>query len=399
MKVEFEASKPSGKIAAPPSKSMAHRLLICAALAKGKSEISNVAFSQDILATLDCLETLGAKIEIAENKVLIDGIEKFNKDVILDCRESGSTLRFLFPISIVKNNQVKFVGKGRLLSRPMEEYRKISSKQDIGFEMSKKEISVCGKLKSDIFEVNGDVSSQFITGLLFSLPLLENDSSIVIKNKLESKPYVDMTVDCLEKFGVKVVWKSENEIFVKGNQEYICGDFSVEGDYSNSAFFIAMGEKVQVDGLDENSLQGDKVFKKHYEQLLKEKVEIDITDCPDLGPVLFAVASQNHGAVFEGTRRLRIKESDRAESMKTELEKFGVRVEILENSVIIDNENFRKPSENLFCHNDHRIAMALSVLLIKTGGTLDGAECVKKSMPDFFEMTQKLNVRVKKYDS
>lgn len=396
MKVKIYPSEPVGKITAPPSKSMAHRVLICAAFSKGESVISNVAYSQDILATIDCLKTLGAKIECQKDKVFVRGIEKIRKNISLDCSESGSTLRFLFFPAIIEENEVLFIGRGRLPQRPMGEYEKICSQQGIICQRNENEIRVNGRIKPGNFTIDGDVSSQYISGLLFTLPMLDSDSKIVIENKVESKPYIDMTIDALKKFSIEVEWQDKNIIFVKGNQEYKATNLSVEGDYSNAAFFCSLGENVEVDGLDKDSLQADKVFFDFYNRLKESYCEFNISDCPDLGPILFSVSALYNGGRFVGTKRLKIKESDRVESMKEELSKMGVSVVAGEDFVEIQKSNLHKPTQLLESHSDHRIAMALSVILTKVGGEINNAECVKKSMPDFFERLEDLKVRLEK---
>lgn len=399
MDLEFFPSSPKGKVKAPASKSMAHRLLICSALAKGESVVSGVEYSEDILATLDCVEALGAKVIKDGGTVYINGIEKMNSHVRLNCRESGSTLRFLLPVSVTSENSVSFFGEGKLMQRPMGEYEKLLPAHGVEFKMESDHFSVKGKLESGEYILDGSVSSQFVSGLLFSLPLIENNSSIVLENAVESRPYIDLTLSALEKFGVEARWKNENSLFVKGNGRYISGEHTVEGDYSNAAFFFALGEDVEVTGLDENSLQGDRVFIKLLDRIKRGKMATDISDCPDLGPILFVTSAMNHGAVFTGTRRLKDKESDRLGCMKKELEKCGAEMIIKENEVEVLPSELRSPDEPIFCHNDHRIAMAMSVLLSKTGGRITGCECVKKSMPDFFDRLKQLNVRFEEYET
>lgn len=399
MRIKIFPGRASGTIRAPSSKSAAHRALICAGLSKGKSVISNVDFSQDILATIDCLNSIGAKTKIEDDKVYVIGYEEINKNLSLFCRESGSTLRFFIPICMIEENSASFFGKGRLMERPIGVYEKVFAEHGVSMEKDKNCLSVHGRLTGGKFKLDASVSSQFISGLLFALPTVEDDSKIILENKIESRPYIEMTIDILRKFGIEIQWNNEREIFIKGNQIYQNFDYYVEGDYSNAAFFFALGEDVKVEGLNENSLQADKVFCDYLNILKSERAEIDISNCPDLGPILFAEAAINKGAVFTGTRRLKIKESDRVECMKTELLKFGIKMEANENSVEVFKSEIRKPECVIESHNDHRIAMALSVLLTKTGGEIEGAECVEKSMPDFFEKLEKINVRLEKYET
>ncbi|MBQ7653623.1 MAG: 3-phosphoshikimate 1-carboxyvinyltransferase [Clostridia bacterium] len=398
MDLQFFPSTPKGEIKAPASKSMAHRMLICSALAKGESVVSGVEYGEDILATIDCIRSLGAQVMRDGSTVHIRGIKKITSPVFLNCRESGSTLRFLIPVSVTSENHAEFFGAGKLMQRPMSEYEKLLPLHNVKYTKKAESILVEGKLTGGRFVLDGAVSSQFVSGLLFSLPLLDIDSEIILENSVESRPYIDLTLSALEKFGIEAFWQSENTILVKhGN--YRPGSHTVEGDYSNAAFFTALSDEVKVTGLDENSLQGDRVFEEIFNRIKKEKISADISDCPDLGPILFAAAAKNHGAVFTGTRRLKDKESDRLGCMKTELEKFGIEMIIKENEVEVLPAVLKKPKEPIVCHNDHRIAMAMSVLLTDTGGIISGCECVKKSMPDFFERLKELNARFEKYEA
>ena len=396
MKVEIKKSTPNGTILAPPSKSMAHRMLICAGLSKGRSVIHSIAPSQDILATLDCLKALGASYTYEDNTVIIDRITSLSSaDKTLYCRESGSTLRFFLPICLASEGKTTLFGSETLLKRPLNVYEDICQNQSIGFSNDGEKITVNGKLSGGEFTVAGNISSQFISGLLFTLPLLNTDSIIKIIPPIESMSYIKMTIDALKTFGVMVKWLDENTLSIKGNQAYMPKEVCVEGDYSNAAFFMAMnylGGSVTISGLNESSLQGDKVCKELFESLDKENATIDISDCPDLGPILFAFASAKNGGTFTGTKRLKIKESDRASAMAEELQKVGVKVDVLEDTVIVNPISFHAPDEVLSGHNDHRIVMSLCVLLTLVGGEIDGAEAVSKSMPDFFEYLEKLNV-------
>jgi 3-phosphoshikimate 1-carboxyvinyltransferase len=395
MNVYIEKSRPHGQIYAPPSKSMAHRNLICAALAEGKSTISNIDFSDDILATLDCIKAIGARYEIKENSVMVDGTPKISSDITLFCRECGSTIRFFIPICASGGGSFAFCGSKTLLSRPMTVYEDIFKKQDIEFINDGEKISLSGILKGGEFFVKGDISSQFISGLLFSLPLCENDSVITLIPPIESRSYILLTLSVLKNFGIKIDFK-DNKLYIKGNQKYTPCDTTVEGDFSNAAFFEAfnyLGGDVSVNGLSE-SLQGDRVYMELFEKIKQGNAIIDISDCPDLGPVLFSVASI-YGGTFTGTKRLKIKESNRGEAMAEELSKFGVKVIVEDDKITVEKTTLKKPDSPLYGHNDHRIVMALSVLLTLTGGEIQGAEAVKKSLPDFFDRLEKLNIDIK----
>lgn len=397
MRVEIRPSKASGTVTAPPSKSMAHRLLICAGLSEGESIVRHLAFSEDVKATIACLEALGAEIRLDGDTTYVKGTDvraTLGKTAELPCNECGSTLRFFTPLCMLSSEKRVLTGTEYLMTRPMSVYEEIAEKQDISFIKTFDRITIQGQLQSGVYEVPGNISSQFISGLLFALPLLDDDSEIHLLPPVESKPYIDMTIDALQEFGVSVN-STDNTYFVKGGQRYCPSDVTVEGDYSNAAFFEALnyaGSDVKVQGLKENTLQGDSVYKILFKNIKDGVSPIDIADCPDLGPVLFAVAALCGGGIFTGTRRLRIKESDRAEAMRQELEKLGISVTVGENEVIVHPGTPRAPSEPLCGHGDHRIVMALSVLLTVTGGVIDGALAVSKSFPDFFEKLQDLGV-------
>ncbi|MDO4547181.1 MAG: 3-phosphoshikimate 1-carboxyvinyltransferase, partial [Clostridia bacterium] len=390
MIIEIKKGTAKGRIEAPPSKSMAHRLLICAALSEGVSTIRGISKCEDVLATLECLLASGVKAEFAGNDVIVYGcdVKKANPANSLFCRESGSTLRFLIPVAMLSGNETTFCGAEGLMRRPMMVYENLFAEKGHTYIQNGDQISVRGPLTSGEYTIPGDVSSQFISGLIFALPLVAGYSVIHITPPIESRSYIDLTIEALKQFGVIVAWLDENTIGIKGNQSYVSRDVTVEGDYSGAAFLEALnlfGGKVETGGLNPESTQADAVYRKHFRALNADAAAIYLDDCPDLAPILFAVAAAKHGGTFHGTRRLKIKESDRAESMATELRKFGATVEVNENSVVIEPTAFHKPTQRLCGHNDHRIVMALSILLTLTGGEIDEAEAVAKSYPDFFE--------------
>lgn len=400
MNIKILPSVANGEINVLPSKSVAHRLLICAALSDGVSEISDLDFNDDITATIACLKSFGANIEINNNKAIVKGIDfsRKHKALVLNCNESGSTLRFLIPVSTILSDSTFFYGSESLISRPQSVYKEIFEKQGCLFHVTSKRIKIDGKLKSGVFEIAGDISSQFLTGLFFSLPLLDGDSEIRLTTPLESAPYVDITIDVLSKFGVVIEKNSSQSFYIKGNQRYISQNISVEGDWSNAAFldaFNLLGGNVVVNGLYDESLQGDKVYREYFEKLQNGTPELDISDCPDLGPILIASAVICNGARLIGTKRLKIKESDRGEAMKKELLKFGVDIIVDENEIIIPKSELSYPQEEIDCHNDHRIAMSLAVLCSKTGGILKDAQCVNKSYPEFFDDIKTLGMQYK----
>ncbi len=394
MTVTIKKSKAKGIIAAPPSKSMAHRAFICGALSGG-SEIYNIEYSNDILATLDCLTAMGAKIEIQGSKIKCGGLNPFvSKKSVLDCRESGSTLRFMIPLAFLSGAKITLTGSERLFARNLTIYEEIAKQNSIIFEKGKSSLTVYGKLKSGNYKIAGNISSQFISGLLFALPLLDGDSTLEITGEYESEPYVDLTIKSLSDFGVKIE-KCGRTYKIKGNQKYETKNITVEGDYSNAAFldgFNLLGGDVLVTGLDESSLQGDKIYKKMYEGLKNGEKQFDLSNCPDLAPVMFALSAVYGGAHFTGTKRLKIKESDRAAAMKQELAKFGIKVDVSDNDVTVHGGELKAPSETLCGHNDHRVVMALSLLCTLTGGSIGDAQSVAKSYPDYFEKIKSLGI-------
>ena len=395
MKVRIFKSEAKGKVVAPPSKSVAHRALICGALSQ-KSNIKNLAFSKDIEATLGCLKALGAKAEETENALSIGSLNPFEPGdgATLFCNESGSTLRFMLPLCMLSNKKITLTGSERLFSRPLSIYEEIAEQNGILFEKTKNSVTVCGKLKAGNYKLRGDISSQFISGLMFALPLLDGDSSIEITHKFESASYIDITVSALKTFGIEIK-RQKNTYYINGNQRYRSCDYIVEGDFSNAAFldgFNLLGGSVSVEGLNLESKQGD-----IYPALQKGNNRFDLSDCPDLAPVLFALSSQ-FGAEFTGTQRLKIKESDRAEAMKKELKKLGVEVEVFDDAVTIKKSELKAPKEPINCHNDHRIAMAMALLLTKTGGIIENAQAVEKSFPDFFKTIKKLGIEMEIYE-
>ncbi len=392
--VKIAPAKLCGKVSAPPSKSISHRALICAALAEGESVISNLAFSQDILATVDALTAIGAKIEKSDEATLkVTGIVGKPKSLgILGCRESGSTLRFMIPICLLSSDEFKLSGSEKLLSRPLGVYSDIFKVRYCGSDGKVLTLASGEPIKAGEYTIAGNISSQFITGMLFALPLCEGDSKIVIEGNFESASYVDLTLASMAEFGIKIT-REGNIFYIKGNQKYISTNTRIEGDASNAAFFEALGligGEIEVEGLNPYSLQGDMVFKKNFE-LLKacSGAPIDLSDCPDLAPILFSAAALAGGGVFTHTDRLRLKESDRIAAMQEELAKFGASLEVIDGAhggtVKVLPRKLHAPTEPLSSHNDHRIAMSLSVLLCKFGGVIEGAETVRKSMPNFFE--------------
>ncbi len=384
-------------VKAPPSKSAAHRLLIAASLAEGESVIAGVEYSEDISATLDCAEALGAEIERCGSTVKIDGT-RFLSEVkgVLDCRESGSTLRFFIPLAMLTGETVTFTGSERLLARPLDVYERIAAENSITFVKKGGCITVLGKLPKKKFAVDGSISSQFVTGLMFALARL-GGGEIHVLPPFESRPYAEMTAAALGLFGADIKFRG-NDITLTEGQRLRPWSGEVEGDFSNAAFLDAfglLGGDVTVTGLPEASAQGDAAYREYYKMLAAGSPVIDLSDTPDLAPVLIALSACLHGAAFTGTKRLAVKESDRGAAMAEELLKFGVRIDVGENSISVPGGGISPPTEPLRSHNDHRVVMALSTLLTVTGGEIFGCEDVRKSYPSYFDAIRSLGAKVK----
>lgn len=399
MKVKILPSKTSGEVSAPPSKSFAHRYLIGSVLSRGKCVIKNIADSDDISATLSCIEQLGGSVTKDGNIVtVIPTNEKQIENAVFDCKESGSTLRFFIPVVLATGaKNCTFSGSERLLARGIKEYEKLFENSDVKINSDKKSIEVNGKLTSGNYEISGEVSSQYTTGMLFALSGLIGKSTLKITGNAESRAYVDMTIKVLKDFGADIAEPEKNYFEINGKGRLSPGEFTVEGDWSNAAFLIALSRllgTISVSGLNENSVQGDRFSSVAFDALDGENAEIDLKDCPDLAPILFAYAAYKNGGKFINTRRLRVKESDRANVMAEELKKFGANVIVYENSVEIEKTQLKPPIVPLCGHNDHRIVMALSALAAVFGAEIDGAEAVNKSYPDFFRVIKKAGVNV-----
>ncbi len=398
MRVEIRPSRLAGVTVAPPSKSMGHRLLLAAGLAKGESRVCGISDSEDMKATLDVLSALGVRWQREGDTVTLWGCDPAAATAAtLPCRESGSTLRFALPLCLLCGEEMTLTGSGRLLERPLSVYEELCREEGLLFRKTENAVTVRGPLRAGELSVRGDISSQFITGLLYALPLCEGDSVIRLIPPVESRSYLDLTVAALAEFGITVVWEDALTLRVKGGQTYRPTCAVVEGDYSNAAFFEALctlGHEVSVSGLSEASRQGDRVYRTVLPQLAAGTPTVSLGDCPDLGPVLMAIAAALHGARFTDTARLRIKESDRGAAMAAELAKFGVDVTVRENDIVVAGGGLTPPREALDGHNDHRIVMSLATLLTVTGGVIDGAEAVRKSLPDYFERLRALGAEV-----
>ena len=398
--VIIEKSKALGTVNAPPSKSMAHRLLILAGLADGESVIENIEQSDDVKATLSCLGKLGCSYSYDGNTVRITGTSpaNFQDNTELFCNASGSTLRFFIPICMLADCDMKLSGVPSLMARPMDVFEKLFTSKGYICNKNEDHIEVRGALKADTYSLPGNVSSQFISGLLLSLALVKGNSTIDISSKIESGPYIDMTLEALRLFGVNAN-REMNIIRIEGTDSLKPVRLTVEGDYSNAAAadgFNLVGGDVKIEGLNSDSLQGDRIYLNYFEELKKGCPVLSLADCPDLGPVLFALAAANNGATFTEVGRLRIKESDRIKCMQEELSKLGISLTDNGDSVIIEKSSLKKPDVPINVHNDHRIVMAMTLLLSRVGGVIEGAEAVDKSWPSYFEVIKKLGIECRR---
>lgn len=407
-------SELKGEVKIPPSKSMAHRAIICAALSEGLCIIENIDYSDDIIATIDAMNSLGAKIVKHKDYIEVIGAygndEKVKEARVIDCNESGSTLRFLVPISLLFKGSSNFIGRGNLGKRPLTTYYNIFERQGIqySYEEGNLNLVINGELKAGTFEVEGNVSSQFITGLLFTLPLLKEDSKIIITTEMESKGYIDLTLKAMSDFGVEIINNNYREFIIKGNQKYNARNYRVEGDYSQAAFFLcadSLGNDVLCKDLDLNSLQGDKEVIDILERMnvvfnandigvkgiangeLTSTV-IDGSQCPDIIPVLTAVASLTNGTTeIINAGRLRIKECDRLSAVTSELNKLGAKIIEKEDGLVITGVEKLQGGVEVWSHKDHRIAMTLAIASTRCEEpiVIKDYECVAKSYPNFFE--------------
>ena len=412
----IKADKLVGELSPPPSKSVLHRYIIASSLAKGVSKIENISFSEDIIATIEAMKKLGANIEQKENYLLIDGSDTFknlNENIEIDCNESGSTLRFLFPLSIVEENKVLFKGRGKLFKRPMTPYFENFEKYKIKHSyIDENKILLEGKLKAGIYEIDGNISSQFITGLLFSLPLLEGKSKIMINGKLESSNYIDISLDCLSKFGIKIINNSYQEFVIEGNQSYRAGNYRTEADYSQAACFLvatAIGSKIKINDLSEDSLQGDKKIIDYISEIdkwnFKDTLILDGSETPDIIPILSLKAAVSGKKIeIVNVERLRIKESDRLKATVEELSKLNFDLIEKKDSILINSRENFKVNKNekvvyLSAHSDHRIAMMIAIAATCYDGEilLDNLDCVKKSYPNFWEVFLSLGGKIYEY--
>ena len=390
-----------GTVTPPPSKSQAHRAILAAALTNGTSTLQNVALSQDIEATLRCISALGGGWEQEGDRLRISGVWSREWDTAglpyLDCGESGSTLRFLIPLAVTLNNGGVFTGRGRLMERPQQPYFDIFDEKGISYEQKDGVLTIRGEWNAGEYRLPGNVSSQFVTGLLYALPLMEWESRIVLTSPLESRGYVDMTLDVLDRFGVRVE-VLEDGFLVPGDQVFQARDFTIEADWSQAAFWMAaglLGNPVLTVGLSDQSTQGDRVIDEHFASFAwgtGRKVEIDVSDCPDLLPPLAVMAAFHDGITrLINAARLRLKESDRLATVTKMLTALGGQVEEGPDWLAIPGTRFLRGG-TVDGANDHRIVMAAAIAATRCTGpvTIMGAEAVNKSYPNFWEEYKRL---------
>ncbi|KMT22725.1 3-phosphoshikimate 1-carboxyvinyltransferase [Clostridium cylindrosporum] len=421
-RVKITPKSLTGTVTIPPSKSLSHRAIICAALANGESSVDNIIFSDDIIATSKAMESLGVKMNMKDSSIEIQGndsLKLVNPEI--DCIESGSTLRFIIPIALLTSEEVTFKGRGRLTTRPLTTYYNIFDKEGITYDTrSGLPLKVKGSLKPSVYEVEGNISSQFITGLMFTLPLLNGDSSIKIIGELESKGYVDLTIDVLKQYGVEIQNNNYEEFIIKGNQKYKAQNYRVEGDYSQVAFFIVaglLGGEITCLDMRADSLQGDREIIDIVRTMggrvdvLEDKIivypskthgaTIDASQCPDLVPIIATLAALSEGETrIINAARVRIKESDRLEAMRSELNKIGADVKETPDGLVIKGK-FLLDGGVVDGWNDHRIVMAMAMASIRCTSDLiiEGSEAIKKSYPTFFEDFRKLGGKVDELDA
>ena len=426
--IKIYPAKLQGAVQVPSSKSMGHREIICAGLAAGVSIVDNISMSKDIEATIRCLRALGAAAD--EIPSMLPGRKALQISgagwpaaaaASVDCGESGSTLRFFIPLGALLNCPLTFTGHGKLTSRPLQAYYDIFDEQGVQYftDNGNLPLTVNGRLRAGVFRLPGDVSSQFVSGLLFALPLLDGDSVIEITSPLESAAYVDMTLQCLQKYGVGVVNENgaHRRYLVPGKQRYRALDSEVEGDWSQAAFWLvggSLGGKIACGGMDMDSLQGDKVIVEIMRRMgarialdgaavvvsggATQATLIDAANCPDIIPVLTALAAVSEGTTrIINAARLRLKECDRLAAMTSELNKLGAQIEEQADGLIIHGlpQGLAGGAE-VDAWNDHRIAMSLAVAAQRCAEpiVLRGAGSVSKSYPTFWENYRALGGRI-----
>ncbi|HAQ56801.1 MAG TPA: 3-phosphoshikimate 1-carboxyvinyltransferase [Acholeplasmatales bacterium] len=396
----------SGTVAVPPSKSQTHRAIIAASLAKGKSVIHNAAVNDDIAATIAAMAKIGVKIINNGTQLIVNGVSRviIGDDNFIDCNESGSTLRFVLPVLSLSREKVIYTGKPGLLKRPISAYDEICRQNGLNYQQNEKSIIVSGTLTPGVYYVPGSVSSQFISGLLFALPLLKGDSEVRVGEPLESRGYVDMTVDVLRRFGIEIEDRGSS-YFIRGNQSYNPTNITIEGDHSQMAFFAAAGVlsgDVLCKNISAASLQPDRrildviaamngIIEQQEAGILFRKSElrgcvVDVSQCPDIAPIIAVMGAAATGVTtIENASRLKYKESNRLQTTTDILRSFGVEVEMTDTSLLIRG---RTAFEGGLIDPapDHRIVMSAAIAATRATKPvlIKRAEAVNKSYPNFF---------------
>jgi 3-phosphoshikimate 1-carboxyvinyltransferase len=407
MDILITPGKLSGTVLIPPSKSESHRAIIAASLAKGKSVISNIAYSEDILATIGAMEKIGVKFIKNVNQLIVNGVGRvfFADDNFIDCNESGSTLRFVLPVLSLSKQKVVFTGKANLFRRPMSVYENLFRQCDLSFIQSEKNIIMSGSLAPGYYELPGNISSQFISGLLFALPLLKGDSVVKVTTVLESEEYVTMTISMLKHYGITIIVEDHNLFRIPGNQTYLPANYSIEGDFSQMAVFAVAGflnGNIACKNIHYDETQADRRILEYGEQMggRFEPIEngyafhqsdmegriLDIAQCPDLGPILSLLGALSKGTtVIDNAARLKFKESNRLQSTYDTLKAMGVPIDLTDSSLIIQGRT-ELEGGTFESYNDHRIVMLVAIASSRCNKQvlIKNAEAVNKSYPEFF---------------
>ena len=326
MTVRVMPGRARGVVRAPASKSVAHRYLIAAALASGESRLTGLTLSDDLLATCDGLRALGCGIRFEGTTAVVSGGADLRPRGELPCRECGTTLRLLLPLCLVSGEAATLTGSEKLLSRPLGVYENLARERGFRFERGPCRVTVAGRLTPGTYRVPGDISSQFVSGLCYALACLDGESTVSLTGAVESRSYIDLTLDALRAFGADGGWADDRTIRIAGGRTFRAGAHAVEGDESNAAFplaLAALGDPVEVSGRNPATRQGDRVAAAYFRQLRAGAATLSVADCPDLAPILFTVAALSHGGVFTDTARLRLKESDRIATTLALIEALG----------------------------------------------------------------------------
>lgn len=414
MNLVVAPKKLSGTLVVPSSKSAGHRDLICAALADGKSLVKNITPSEDLEATCRVLQKFGATVETVAHEdgrrtvAVTGGLSSQTSPLKVDCGESGSTVRFLIPVGLLTGREITYTGRGRLPERPLDPFLKIFDEKHIDYKKGNQSLplTISGQLKGGTYELPGNVSSQFFTGLLMTLPLLRDDSVIRSTTVVESESYINITLDCLRRHGIYVEKERDGLYLIRGRQAYRKGEYTVEGDFSQAAFWLVggiIGQPLELTGLSGNSTQGDREIVSFIESM-RGRIErsgsvlravpsrttgltIDVKDCPDLVPALAVLGTFSQGItrIVNGAR-VRLKECDRLHAMAEVLNALGGKVQETKDGLIIEGVS-SLTGGRVRAWNDHRIAMALAMASQRCTGklTIEGAECVRKSYPSFWQ--------------